>query len=91
MKKEAEMRIKISFHENDLQNLLCELFFPCFRSKLKSIESICRGLIFVEIRQDSESPERIRNFLQNVSFGVASNWAVEAVKLNGSNDGESLM
>ena len=73
------MRINISFHEND-QNLLCQVFFPCFRSKLKSIEST-RRLIFIEIRQDSESPERIRNFLQNVSFGVASNWAVEAVKL----------
>ena len=72
------MRINISFHEND-QNLLCQVFFP-FRSKLKSIEST-RRLIFIEIRQDSESPERIRNFLQNVSFGVASNWAVEAVKL----------
>lgn len=48
-RRKQKWELRLGFHENHLQNLLCEceVFVFFFRSKWKSFESTCPGLIFV--------------------------------------------
>lgn len=82
-RRKQKWELRLVFHENHPQNLLCALFFfHVFGASGNLLSQLALWFLCCSIRQDSESPERIRNFLQNVSFGVASNFtAMKLMKL----------